>query len=148
MGRFLTDLKSFNTEVTRDVNLIRRKIMLEIGRRVILKTPVDKGGARGGWQMTTGAPATGDVERLGGEALAELIQVVGQSKVEDVMFFSNLTPYIVKLEHGGYPDPPKKGTGKTTGGFSTQAPRGMMRITLAEFEGIVHVITKETKFRG
>lgn len=34
------------------------------------------------------------------------------------------------LDYGGFPNPPKKGTGKTTGGYSTQATKGMSEPTL------------------
>ena len=34
-------------------------------------------------------------------------------------------PYAGVLDQGLYPNPPKAGTGKTSGGYSTQAPEGM-----------------------
>ena len=39
-------------------------------------------------------------------------------------------PYSGVLDYGGYPNPPKEGTGKTFGGYSTQAPDGMSEPTL------------------
>jgi hypothetical protein len=35
-------------------------------------------------------------------------------------------PYSGVIDEGKYPNPPKQGTGKTRGGYSTQAPRGMV----------------------
>ena len=35
-------------------------------------------------------------------------------------------PYSTVLDEGKYPNPPKKGTGKTLGGYSTQALNGMV----------------------
>ena len=144
MGRFAIDVQKFNTKARNDFDKVRRRVFLEIGRRVIFKTPVDKGGARGGWQMTTDGPATTNVDRKGAEALTELTSKVIAAGRLDVMFLTNLMPYIRKLEFGGYPNPPKSsalspdfGSGKTIGGFSTQAPEGMVRVTLAEFAGIV-----------
>lgn len=37
--------------------------------------------------------------------------------------------YAEVLDKGLFPKNPKKGTGKTTGGFSTQAPQGMSKPT-------------------
>lgn len=37
--------------------------------------------------------------------------------------------YAGVLDKGQFPNPPKKGTGKTTNGFSTQAPKGMSEPT-------------------
>ena len=38
--------------------------------------------------------------------------------------------YSGVLDRGLFPDPPKAGTGKTRGGYSTQAPKGMIEPTL------------------
>jgi len=38
--------------------------------------------------------------------------------------------YAGVLDQGMFPNPPKKGTGKTSGGFSTQAPKGMSEPTI------------------
>jgi len=40
--------------------------------------------------------------------------------------------YADVLDEGLYPNPPKGGTGKTIGGYSTQAPKGMSEPTLKE----------------
>lgn len=137
--RFAIDVASFNTRTFRQFDQIRRAIFLEIGRRVILKTPVDKGGARGAWQSTVGKAATTNVDRQGTASIAELGLMVQAAGISETMFLTNLMPYIGKLEDGGYPNPPKKGTGKTVGGFSTQAPEGMVRVTLAELDSIVRM---------
>ena len=39
-------------------------------------------------------------------------------------------PYGGVINEGGYPNPPKAGTGKTSGGFSTQAPKGITKPTI------------------
>ena len=144
----MLSIKDFNAQANVDFDLVRRKVILDIAGRVIKKTPVDEGGARGGWQSTLHAKATNDVQRKAQDAINEAVATVGGLDAETVMFLTNLMPYIEKLEFGGYPKKPKKGKGKTTGGFSTQAPAGMLRITLAEFEGIVSVSVKGTKFGG
>ena len=40
--------------------------------------------------------------------------------------------YANVLDEGLYPNPPKGGAGKTSGGYSTQAPKGMSEPTLKE----------------
>ncbi len=42
--------------------------------------------------------------------------------------------YAPVLDEGLFPNPPKKGTGKTKGGYSTQAPKGMSEPTLDKAE--------------
>ena len=39
-------------------------------------------------------------------------------------------PYAGVLDDGLFPNPPQKGTGKTTGGYSTQAKKGMATPTI------------------
>lgn len=46
--------------------------------------------------------------------------------------------YATVLDQGLYPNPPKKKTGKTKGGYSTQAPRGMATPTLEKAEELVY----------
>jgi len=43
-------------------------------------------------------------------------------------------PYGGVINEGGYPNPPKAGTGKTTGGFSTQAKEGITKPTIENME--------------
>lgn len=42
--------------------------------------------------------------------------------------------YIEVLDKGQYPNPPKAGTGKTSGGYSTQAMKGMSTPTIKKAE--------------
>ena len=42
--------------------------------------------------------------------------------------------YAGVLDDGLFPNPPKEGKGKTSGGFSTQAPQGMTKPTVKEIE--------------
>ena len=57
------------------------------------------------------------------------------------LFFTNPMPYANVVEYGGYPNPPKMGTNTSesgtpkfqklsTGGYSRQAPSGMVRINV------------------
>jgi|DEB0MinimDraft_10_1074344.scaffolds.fasta_scaffold232447_2 hypothetical protein len=46
-------------------------------------------------------------------------------------------PYSGVLDYGGYPNPPKGGEGKTSGGFSKKAPKGMSEPTVKYAEKIV-----------
>lgn len=161
VGKFFIDLQKFNVETLEDANIVRRKVVLEVSTRVIMRTPVDTGHARGGWQTTVGNPPSSDNDRIdkgGSAAISEAVNAVSSSKISDTVFLSNLVPYIVALEEGDYPDPPKKGTYipkrrggpaweiRSVGGFSKQAPRGMLAVSLSEFPYIVTEEARGTKF--
>lgn len=138
----------------RQLVAIQKKIVLEALRRIVLKTPVDKGFLRAGWQVTIGIPATrsakppkaADARIPRPPLLANAISTLGRLQPFQTVFISNPVPYAFVLENGGFvpPDPgpskdPRKGrTGRVlvAGGYSTQAPQGMVAVTVAELLAI------------
>lgn len=137
LRQFVAEVRKFNGDVPELVRKRTQLIALEALRRVVLKTPVDTGRARGNWQVSTGTPARGVLaveDPGGGVAISR-----GQAAIAAIPPFANVyiannVEYILVLEEGGFPDPPKGGSGKTAGGFSIQAPNGMVAVTLAELE--------------
>lgn len=118
-----------------------RQIALEADTRLREKTPVDTGRARGNWNIGVDSPdgTWSDLKREGaGPAMPrEIPPGVG---LGHRVYLTNSVPYIEVLEYGGYPNPPKRGTGKTIGGFSRQAPAGMVRITAVELQPVAEEI--------
>lgn len=51
--------------------------------------------------------------------------------------------YASVLDTGLFPNPPKKGAGKTSGGYSTQAPRGMSTPTIEYIEEQIEEIANK-----
>ena len=138
MGKFEDDIRDFQINTARKMELAARKIALELFRRVILKTPVDLGGARSNWQASLGSPETGTVDATDKQVGPTFRKVVSATKgfnVGDTIYLANNLPYIRKLEEGGYPDGPK-----IVGGFSRKAPTGMVALTVQEFAAIVNQI--------
>jgi len=144
------NLEQFNRELSKEakkltedqVVLFIKKVALEALRRVVMKTPVNaqtgKGGrARGNWQVTLNAPATGQLNvtdksgtttiTKGFEQLGSLNSLIASGNFP-VVWITNNVDYIEVLEFGLYP-----GSGPNTiGGFSKQAPKGMVQVTLGE----------------
>ena len=125
-----TNLKSFNSAVTSAAKKITKKdipkfitmVSLEVFRRIILRTPVDTGRARGNWQIEIGKAAEGILEVFPEEA-NEVIQRE-QGKLIDIKPFSiihitNNVEYVYYLEYD------KR---------SSQHPEGMVEITLVEMK--------------
>lgn len=69
-------------------------------------------------------------------AYQQLMKAVGH---EDI-YISNSHPAILLLEYGGYPSPSK--SGRTVGGFSTQAPNGIARKNVMQWNEIVPSVAK------
>lgn len=83
-----------------------RKAALSLKSKIEQKVPVDSGELKESWNLIEESPYS--------------FQVVSDA------------PHAKVIEYGLYPNPPKKGTGKTVNGFSTQAPKGYARISIQE----------------
>jgi hypothetical protein len=141
MGTFSDSIRKMADEQKQNYRDVANATLLDMSRRVILRTPVDEGFARGGWLPSTGAPQSENrlnTDTSGQEAIAAAQAVIMNEAFGNVFYLTNNLPYIRTLEYGLYPNPPANGTGKTQGGYSTQAPQGMVRVTLLEVESIIN----------
>lgn len=93
-------------------------ICSEATRRIITKTPVDTGRARGNWFASINDVHGGtDEGRREGDAIIQGVSLA-QKAGGKVFNLTNNLPYINKLEHG----------------YSGQAPAGMVRVTAVEID--------------
>ncbi|WP_439895304.1 hypothetical protein ACTACV_10405 [Pseudomonas syringae] len=79
---------------------------------------------RGNWMFGIGAPdgaTTEEVDHSGSKSTARIVNGVLEFRAGDVAYITNSLPYAIPLEFG----------------HSTQAPGGMVRITVARFQQIV-----------
>ena len=146
-------MKSFNGRM----NVVVRKVSLDLFKKVVEKTPVDTGRARGNWMVGINhIPIGSGLDKK--NPIGRIVADVLKAKAGDNIALANTLPYIGKLEYGGFPNPPKKGswikgTGKRSkktgkylkggqghyevkseGGYSRQAAQGMVRITVEEYK--------------
>lgn len=119
-------LKEFNLEIDEFVKNIpkeaiafQKKIVLEALRKLVMRTPVDTGRAKGNWQVSIGDPLIGKLETLdkeGQETVAKGLAAIADLPPYQVVWISNNLDYIELLEDGR----------------SKQAPNGMLKLTVAE----------------
>jgi hypothetical protein len=131
---FVADLEAFARKAGLRTDVVCRKIALDVFGRVIMRTPVDTGRARGAWQTTIGAPAEGNrsPRRREAGAIADMHRRVREWNPEETaIFLTNNLPYIGVLENGRVG---KRG--------SEQAPNGMVAVTLSEYPNIVRVASR------
>lgn len=116
--------------------MVVRQVTIKLFSQVILASPVDTGRFRMNWQPTNDSPATGTLEAedpAGSRAISQSTNFVQGSVKWDEFMLTNNLPYAEKIEYGGYPgDGPN-----TVGGFSTQAPRGVVRVTVSRFQRLI-----------
>jgi hypothetical protein len=91
----------------------------EVFSNIIQMTPVDTGRARGNWQCTIGAPFVGQDDTGSDEQIQRTIPRHSGS----VVYLTNNVPYIGRLEYDAH---------------SRQAPNGMVRVSVALFEGVLN----------
>lgn len=135
---FSRDIQRWAALTQTNITEASRAVAIELFTSVILDTPVDTGRLRGNWQTNLGSMPDGVLDRLdpsGGAATGQVLTVVSQL-VEGSVFLANNLPYAAVVEFGQFPDPPKKGAGLTSGGFSNKAPEGMLRRNVARFQTI------------
>lgn len=169
-------IEKFKVGTNKKVILMIKKVAFEIYKRVLMKTPVDKGLLRGGWTLSIGSPSDANSDRMRGyvgrKALFGGAQANFQNQLNEglmhlsamtsiqAVWLSNSMPYVETVEFGGYPKNPKRGTFvkasrgragrkragtggwfiKSSGGFSKQAPKGMLGISVLE---VVNWIKKQ-----
>lgn len=128
---FASDVEAYAKKAGASLDETSRAIVLELFGSVIKDTPVDTGRAKGNWQTTIGAPATGTVDRLGeSEAMADVSQQTSSFGAGKVIYLSNNLPYIYRLEYDGW---------------SQQAPGGMLRKNVARIQSIVAKAARDNK---
>jgi hypothetical protein len=101
-----------------------RMLALEALSRIVLRTPVDTGRARGNWLVGVGDPVRGydpeGFDPAGTDTIQTGQAILNAAAPGEVLYITNSVPYIVPLEHG----------------HSKQAPAGMVGITLAELQPV------------
>ncbi len=117
--QFNREIDEFAKSIPNEAITMQRKIVLEALRRLVMKTPVETGRARGGWQATIGSQAKGQIDTLdkdGLETITRGLAALSSLKPYQVVWITNNVDYIEFLETGS----------------SKQAPAGMLVITVEE----------------
>ncbi len=125
-----TNVRQFNQALAASAKKIHgdfekfyKSVCIEVLKRIVYRTPVDTGRARGNWQAEIGGAASGTLEVSGSEGeMADFAMNAGIAKLSDIPAFSivhltNNLEYIYYLEYDRR---------------SSQFPSGMVEITLSE----------------
>jgi hypothetical protein len=125
LARFNADLEKFADLLGVAVGVVRKTVAFQIWDGVIEKSPVDKGTFRGSWQMQDGAPGTNELPDPPADAGGNYYPPPARPQISDVPFevtwITNPKVYGPPLEFG----------------HSSQAPHGMVRVTMAEVEATI-----------
>ena len=149
----LTDiLEDSKKRSLKTVNKIYRAAGIRIFSDVIHDTPVDEGRLRGNWFLTTGTPSKQKKKNAKDRGTRYIAAKFPEEALGKRIFLTNNLPYAAVVEFGRYPNPAKRGsynkrtkkyTVNTVGGFSRQAPVGMMRKNAKNFGRFVRLLARK-----
>ena len=137
---FAEDIAKFAAKCNGNADLVVRKVVLDIGRSLVEKTPVGNpdlwqnpdnkpegyvgGHARANWSHSIGALVNQEfkeIDATGGASIDRIISSVPVKAAGEVHYIQNSLPYMQALEDG----------------HSTQAPAGIVAVTEVEFHDYV-----------
>ena len=95
---------------------VTRNSIKELAKNIIRRTPIDTRAFIENWNSSIGAP-----DRTIGNSTLGVIPVANSLRPGDQFYFTNPRPYYLALEYG----------------HSSQAPQGMVRISVIEWDSIV-----------
>lgn len=124
MDQFSLDISKFVEKAKGRIDTVVRKITLDVFSSVINMSPVDTGRFRGNWISYIGSYKSEIIDafdKTGSETINKVTQVINQSKSGGFVYLVNSLPYAQRLEYG----------------YSNQAANGMVRVTLANYQGYV-----------
>lgn len=102
--KFLRDLNKAIKEVPKEAKKLQTKIALDGLGRIVLKTPVKLGRARGNWQVGINESPQGFEEntfdKSGGRTIRVGGQIIKNAPAYSKIHITNNVPYIEALEDG------------------------------------------------
>ncbi|MFD1944733.1 HK97 gp10 family phage protein [Paradevosia shaoguanensis] len=130
MPGFAAQVTAFNRKTEAKIDTAIRKIALDVFSEVIMMSPVDTGRFRGNWQVAIGRIPQGTLELDDKAGIATISKVQAEAmnlSAGQVIYLVNNLPYAGQLEYG----------------YSSQAPNGMVRLTVQRWRPIVDAVARE-----
>lgn len=145
-------MREFTLKKKADHDAIVRKVIFDLATIIIRESPVDTGRFRANWQYGFGVQPQGELDAFDTSSRGQqtVDQIAGSVTTgAGVHYLVNNLPYAEVLEYGLYPDPVAFGTyvragqnkygikgpgyvQRSEGGYSKQAPYGMVRIAVEQ----------------
>lgn len=136
---FALDVSKFVEKTKRNNETVMRSVAFKLFSAIIKASPVAEVGGgrfRMNWQTAGATPRSGLVagkDKTGATAIASAQTFITNTQAWEEFTLANNLPYANVIEFGGYP-----GSGpNTVGGFSKQAPQGVVRINVVRFQQLI-----------
>lgn len=135
MANFALDIQKFADSFEDGAEQAIRGTTIKLFSAFVDSSPVDEGRFRGNWFATGEQPSTkitSNTDKSGVNTKKKIESVILSLKDYSVFTATNNLPYSEVIEFGGYKDGPN-----TTGGYSNQAPEGVVRINVMRFNQLL-----------
>lgn len=139
---FSRDVNDFRLEFQEGAEDTIRGTVLELWSQIIKSPPVDDGRFRGNWfaDRNPSDEVTSRTDKSGGRTVSKATSSVIRQTDWTRFTLTNNLPYSEVIEFGGYPgDGPN-----TVGGFSRQAPQGVLRTNIKRFNRLLEAQAKKS----
>lgn len=120
MGSFADQIAKFAAETKEKADATVRETVLEIGERLVARSPIDTGRFSSNWRYGLTTPDRHTTDETNSRTLQN-VEELPQAAGGFVHYITNSLPYGPALERG----------------HSKQAPQGMVALTGLEFDSIV-----------
>ncbi len=120
MAGFAEQIRKFAVVAEGIADEVVKEAIEEVGRRVVVRSPILTGRFVSNWNYAPGAPDINETT-LTNVRKVNRIDAIPDKATAFTHFISNSLPYATRLEHG----------------YSKKAPQGMIGVTAVEWEAIV-----------
>ena len=130
---FAADLERICGGVESKVQIVIRKITLDLSGQIIDRSPVDTGRFKSNWMPGIGAmdgSTTATTDTSGGSTKTRIAAKLSTWKHGQAIWITNSLPYAYRLEYKGW---------------SKQAPGGMVRLALQDTQNAVAKAAREVR---
>jgi hypothetical protein len=145
---FILQVHKFVEKAKLAPETVMKKVLMDISTAVVMRSPVDTGRFRANWQYHFGensGSVTDSTDLSGGDTISTMHAAIMAGGIYGEHHISNNLPYAQVIEYGLYPNPPMRGSWvkgqgwviKSEGGFSKQAPTGVVRLAVLEYQSFL-----------
>ena len=141
MANFALDVQKFADSFDEGAEAAIRSATIKLFSAIVESSPVDEGRFRANWFATGQQPSTkitNSVDKGGAKTINKIQSAISSIQDWSTFTITNNLPYSTVIEFGGYNDGPK-----TTGGFSKQAPIGVIGLNVKRFNALLEAESKK-----
>lgn len=127
MATWSVPFTAFIDRIKAKVDAVPKRALFRLFTTVVTASPVDTGRFRANWNVGWGKVDYGTSSSVSLVKTAKQLSDIKTHPFTGVVYLTNNLPYARKLEHG----------------YSAQAPRGMVAVSIALWPAIIRASVKE-----